>query len=521
MAKKQVNQSASPKKQRNRPKKRTTPSTGSVTDYVLNVIPVHLHSLTIAQATALVVGLTLSTLILFKEVRYLDREASQEERFGGWRPASDDILQKYGSDVCSVERVSVHDLSPERFEEEFRFKKSVLVTFPKGSAGWTDPYQWSRQGLVDAYSSWAIHSGQSLEIVRAGGNAKHKTSFLDFVEKLLDNPKNGTQEPMNYGFDRHFYWETKLPETLRLPKYFQVNNVTEDSIFFLGSSMTGVVFHKHSDTWNGVVYGQKRWFLYPTNKSPPGGIHHGYSLLDWVNNVYPNLPEADKPMECVQEAGEILYLPEGMYHATLNLGDTIALAIQKKTATLPSEVLSYEATSTINMLQDSPDNVPVDKFHQRLKEIYEKWHELLPENAEAVEKLGGTLYDMGQYKESLPLLMKAIKLDPYFVLAYVHMAKTLSKLREYQRAEVVFQKAMEVNPNLWDIYKEYGEFLLKQGRPADALPIYKKGTELMPDLMPFWQYYKYCQQQVGDLEGAEETERAIVDLQAKKDLNNS
>ena len=34
--------------------------------------------------------------------------------------------------------------------------------------------------------------------------------------------------------------------------------------------------------------------------------------------------------------------PEGTYHATLNLGDTIAVAIQVRDATLDTEILSYE-----------------------------------------------------------------------------------------------------------------------------------------------------------------------------------
>ena len=45
-------------------------------------------------------------------------------------------------------------------------------------------------------------------------------------------------------------------------------NTLCDSIFFLGASGSGVVFHKHSDTWNAVVFGRKRWFLYPMTNTP-------------------------------------------------------------------------------------------------------------------------------------------------------------------------------------------------------------------------------------------------------------
>jgi hypothetical protein len=44
--------------------------------------------------------------------------------------------------------VSVGELSEERFEAEYRFKKPVLVTFPGGAQDWTDPQLWSAESLI-------------------------------------------------------------------------------------------------------------------------------------------------------------------------------------------------------------------------------------------------------------------------------------------------------------------------------------------------------------------------------------
>ena len=38
------------------------------------------------------------------------------------------------------------------------------------------------------------------------------------------------------------------------------------------------------------------------------GVWPSFSQLDWINKIYPNLQPQDKPLECVQEEGEILYL---------------------------------------------------------------------------------------------------------------------------------------------------------------------------------------------------------------------
>ena len=121
----------------------------------------------------------------------------QTQQSSDWRPPSENVWRKYGTDRCSIERVSVLDLSPERFEAEFRFKKCVIVTFPHGAADWTTPGNWSRRGLSESYSDMDIRSGQSLEIVRRGGHAKHVSTFSEYLDNYLmkERAENDTSEP--------------------------------------------------------------------------------------------------------------------------------------------------------------------------------------------------------------------------------------------------------------------------------------------------------------------------------------
>lgn len=167
-----------------------------------------LSTKTPAKLTGVVVCISVVSLLLLQKSDFIKTFTANETAYdseddlsnvdlhlGGWRPADDDVMQKYGSTVCNIERVSVKDLTPERFETEFRFKKPILVTFPRAAQDWTDPLKWSRQSLVKDYGSWSIRQGQSLEIVRAGGNAKHSSSFVEFVDKLI-NHNNGSSQQM-------------------------------------------------------------------------------------------------------------------------------------------------------------------------------------------------------------------------------------------------------------------------------------------------------------------------------------
>ena len=73
--------------------------------------------------------------------------SSSPEANGGWRLADETSVARLDSDLCHVDRVSVEELGPERFEAEFRYKRPVLVTFPRGAADWTDPAKWTLHAL--------------------------------------------------------------------------------------------------------------------------------------------------------------------------------------------------------------------------------------------------------------------------------------------------------------------------------------------------------------------------------------
>ncbi|XP_022287534.2 uncharacterized protein LOC111100176 isoform X2 [Crassostrea virginica] len=423
-----------------------------------------------------------------------------------WRPASKEALRLYGSSKCTVDRRDVGDLTVKEFEETYRFKKPVIVSFPQGASGWTDPRKWALPSLKKEYGQWYVLSGNSLEIVRKGGNGDVQSSFTEFVDSLMQD-RDEIGEPF-YIFDRMFYNDSSLPRTLKPPKYFEIKDGVDDSIFFLGASSSGVSFHKHADAWNGVIYGQKRWFLYPKTHTPPGGVYPGFTQMEWYNKIYPSLSEADSPMECVQEAGEILYLPEGTYHGTINLGDTVAIGIQKKLAAIETEKLFYKE---LNLEQATP-GANRDKLLQERIKIFQKLHKLLPENTEVMMKLGQAMADTGRVEDGLKLTQQAIDKDPHFLIAYLNKAKMHIQRNEKQKAEEILKFILKMNPKLWDIHATYGDFLMNNQRFKEAERMYKKGTEVKPDLLPFWVNLRNAQQQNGNTQGARETTQIIERL---------
>eukprot|EP00750_Incisomonas_marina_P003883 INCI13423.1.p1 GENE.INCI13423.1~~INCI13423.1.p1 ORF type:complete len:451 (-),score=62.92 INCI13423.1:1620-2972(-) len=89
----------------------------------------------------------------------------------------------------------------------------------------------------------------------------------------------------------------------------------------LGSTGAGSNFHTHHLAVNVMIHGAKRWFVYP----PAASFFSNLPAFEWVRNVYPTLDEDAKPVEIMQESGDLVILPGWWTHATVNTGDTLAI----------------------------------------------------------------------------------------------------------------------------------------------------------------------------------------------------
>lgn len=80
--------------------------------------------------------------------------------------------------------------------------------------------------------------------------------------------------------------------------------------------------HRHGPVFAEVIHGKKRWFLYPPEYTPI--FDPNASTLQWLMEEYPTLQV--KPMECVLQPGEVLYLPSDWWHSTLNIGQSVFIS---------------------------------------------------------------------------------------------------------------------------------------------------------------------------------------------------
>ena len=97
----------------------------------------------------------------------------------------------------------------------------------------------------------------------------------------------------------------------------------------LGGQDSGLGFHNHRQAYCALVKGTKRWFIIPHK-----GINRIESTPTWNDDTpnernlfLHNLKKLDpKPLECYQEEGDVVFVPNFFRHSVFNIGEVVAIS---------------------------------------------------------------------------------------------------------------------------------------------------------------------------------------------------
>ncbi|CAE7521230.1 unnamed protein product [Symbiodinium microadriaticum] len=115
----------------------------------------------------------------------------------------------------------------------------------------------------------------------------------------------------------------------------------------LGGEGTGAPIHFHNTAWNALLYGAKKWFLYP----PSDMIMSSRQIREFVEEG--DLKGfADRGVQvttCVQVAGDVMIVPESWGHGVLNIQESVAVATESKGS-------MWRVRANIEVMKKLPDN---------------------------------------------------------------------------------------------------------------------------------------------------------------------
>ncbi|XP_074649165.1 bifunctional arginine demethylase and lysyl-hydroxylase JMJD6-like [Tubulanus polymorphus] len=285
---------------------------------------------------------------LIKEWKWLLHKIRKKIEIAGLQKSATDELNKRSPVTelklptsLPVERRSVEDLSVNEFIAEYSMKSKPVIITGLASKMSDKPFNIERlqklagdcpvtlKKLVTDSAEWAqLEDAESMKL----------SAFIDYIS--------------NGNIDRYLFdWSLPihcpdLVKDLKIPRYFSgdflqrtsAGSLYKDSWPSLFVAPVGIRSELHVDAfgsnfWMALFQGKKRWVFFSKDDLPYLYPDYTHSM-DPVFSVDLSEPDFDKypllrltkPMECILQEGDVLFVPAGCPHRVENLEKSIAIS---------------------------------------------------------------------------------------------------------------------------------------------------------------------------------------------------
>ncbi|XP_010550689.1 PREDICTED: jmjC domain-containing protein 4 [Tarenaya hassleriana] len=269
-----------------------------------------------------------------------------------------------------IERINGTELTYDAFAETF-LAKNLPVVLTHLTDDWRARRDWVDENGCPNLQFFVTHFGKS-KVHVADCDTREFTdqkrvemSVAEFVEHWIEDSTEGKLKDASYCGkaksnlylkDWHFVKEYPQYIAYRTPPLFGDDwlNIYLDSyhmhedrdtfqkydqiscsdyrFVYMGAKGSWTPLHAdvfRSYSWSANVCGRKRWLFLPPSQS-----HYVFDryMKNCVYDIFEDVDDTKFPgfkkttwLECIQEPGEIIFVPSGWYHQVYNLEDTISI----------------------------------------------------------------------------------------------------------------------------------------------------------------------------------------------------
>ena len=256
---------------------------------------------------------------------------------GGWYSSHVSLPDTLVKEGCDIDVVV--DLPAERFLYEYLvIQKPVLIRNAWNTTAMNTFLSNLERSTFEAKFGNLEMSVSDIPVAKPWGRQEEYHSVKQFLlaMKRLQSMKRFTKDSdQDYLLDVSYttmYWvETEGPGNLQSPLFADfhrpavvnseltyINDKGSWRMLELGPTLSGSNMKYGKNAWDLLVYGRRHWFLLP----PPRAYFTSMPVWEWWKGEYGNEEPA---LECVQRAGDLLYLPELWSRAYINLRESIGV----------------------------------------------------------------------------------------------------------------------------------------------------------------------------------------------------
>ena len=206
---------------------------------------------------------------------------------------------------------TVNSINEKDFENNF-YKNNIPLIIKHATTDW-NCNSWSLQDVRQQLGNIRTTIAE-IPYASQYGLPMREVSYNTFINDYIENGSSW------YAFDNGLH--SKVKNSM---KFFQRHPVTGKRSFnppqwSFGGNSSGSPTHFHQDAFNGVCFGEKIWKIWPPNSA--------FISTRTAGDIFDNFGEFPPHVTVTQHAGDLMYIPKGWGHAILNVGTTLAVAVE-------------------------------------------------------------------------------------------------------------------------------------------------------------------------------------------------